>query len=173
MLNYFIKNLIFTCFVTNNLIKPIRQEIFFYYYPNRHLFKHTANVVLNDNNFSNKKIKFVPTIHHHEFNEKREWLYLFTIDNLIVKIDSADSGLRKCSESIFKLSSKKETLGTLEYYLQKNRKVKMYGYSLPIIETEVSILNKKVNVTLNSCELYKNIILDDFKNIYKNYPLLN
>lgn len=172
MLNYFIKNLIFTCFVTNNLIKPIRQEIFFYYYPIRHLFKHTANVVLNDNNFSNKKIKFVPIIHNNEFNKKKEWLYLFTIDNLIVEIDSAECGLRKCSDSILKMSSKKETLGTLEYYLQQNRKVKMYGYLLPKIETEVFILNKKINVTLNSCELYKKIILDDFKEFYKNYPLL-
>ena len=172
MLNYFIKKLIFTCFITNNLIKPIRQEVFFYYYPNRHLFKHTANVVLNDNVDSNKKIKFVPTIRSNEFNEKKEWLYLFTIDNLIVEIDSAERGLRKCSVSILKSSSKKQTLGTLEYYLQQNRKVKMYGYSLPIIETEISILNKKVNVTLNSCELYKKIILEDFKEFYKNYPLL-
>lgn len=173
MLNYFFKKIIYVSFITNNLIKPIRQEIFYYYYENRHLFKQTACVVLDNNIEKNTRIKFVPTITKKEFTEKKEWLYLLTIDNLIVQIDSTENGLQSCSEKILKSPAKNQTISTLEYYLQKNSKVKMYGYSLPSIIKEIEVLNKKINVSINSCEVYKKVILDDFKSIYKNYPLLN
>lgn len=69
-------------------------------YNRKELFIPIADIILDKeiNSIGKKKrtalIRFVPIIPIKDFNEKNEWIYLFTIDNYIVKIGGTRTGIK-------------------------------------------------------------------------------
>ena len=160
-------------------------------YNRKDYFKPIMNVVL-DNDMKNgiKKrmtmIKFEPTISIEEYNSKTEWLYIFVIDGRIVKIGGTRTGIKGrvasylCGHHVEergKSGDCSKTNGfiynTFEFYLNLGCKIQMYGYKLPKITTVIDIFDEEVNVEAQVFHVYESKFLDDFKQIYNDYPRLS
>jgi hypothetical protein len=165
-------------------------------YHRKDYFNSVANILLDTELFvSGKKkgmkkrnttIQFVPTIPIKEFNEKVEWLYLFVINNVIVKIGGTRTGLKGRTSSYLcghhikergKSGDCSKTNGyiynTFEFYLKLGYKLKMYGYKLPKTDFTIEIFNKKIKVVSQTYHAYESTFLEDYKKKYNNYPILN
>jgi hypothetical protein len=183
--------------VTKKWIKLISTEktIPFAEYNQQKYFTLIADVVL-DNEISNsgkkdgnKKrktlIKFNPTIPTEEFSKKTEWLYLFVINDRIVKIGGTRTGLKGrvasylCGHHIEergKSGDCSKTNGfiynTFEFYLNLDCRIQMYGYELPRTEVVITIFDKETKVTAQTYHAYESCFLEDYKKNYSEYPVL-
>ena len=148
------------------------------------------NYLLMEKKKGNKKrntlIKFVPKISNEIFNKKTEWLYLFVINDRIVKIGGTRTGLKGrvssylCGHHIEergKSGDCSKTNGfiynTFEFYLKLGCKIQMYGYQLPKTEFTIDIFGKKTKITAQTYHAYESTFLEDYKKNYLQYPLLN
>ena len=155
-----------------------------------------ADIVLDSELFTsgkkqgNKKrntlIQFIPTISNEAFSKKTEWLYLLVINGMIVKIGGTRTGLKGrvasylCGHHIEergKSGDCSKTNGfiynTFEFYLNLGCKIQMYGYELPKTEITIEIFGKKKKITAQTYHAYESTFLEDFKNNYKEYPILS
>jgi hypothetical protein len=161
-------------------------------YNNKDLFKKVGIISIDNekNNKDEKKrqtlIKFEHCINVNEYNEGTEWIYIFTIKNMIVKIGGTRNGLRNrinsylCGHHIperYKSGDCSKTnafiYNTFLFYLELEYNIEMYGYKLPISENKVKILNKEVSIKIQTYHAYESIILEDYKKIYGLYPILS
>jgi hypothetical protein len=49
----------------------------------------------------------------------------------------------------------------------------MYGYELPKTEISIEIFGKDLNIIAQTYHAYESRFLEDYKNTYNEYPLLN
>ncbi len=179
---------------TNKWIKliPNSMTIKFDDYNKKDYFKLVANIVLdkdvnkNGDKKRNTLIKFNPTININEFNKKNtEWIYIFTINNRIVKIGGTRTGLKGrvssylCGHHIKerdKSGDCSKTNGyiynTFVFYAQLNCNIQMYAYKLPVNEIEIDVFDEKVKVRTQTFHTYESIIMNDYKKNYNNIPIL-
>ena len=191
-------NKIYKNSVAKKWIKPIQinKTIKFKDYNRKNNFIQVANIVL-DNEIGLKGIKkgikkrttlinFIPNIPNDEYNKKSEWLYIFTINDRIVKIGGTRIGIKgrvisylsgHYIEERGKSGDCSKTNGyiynTFEFYLNLGCKIQMYGYKLPNTEVCINIFNKKINITPQTFHAYESAFLEDFKKSYKKYPILS
>ena len=158
-------------------------------------FSLIADIVLDRELFTsgkkkgNKKrntlIQFVPIISTKAFNKKTEWLYLFVINGMIVKIGGTRTGLKGrvtsylCGHHIEergKSGDCSKTNGfiynTFEFYLNLGCKIQMYGYELPKTEITIEIFGKETKITAQTYHAYESTFLEDYKKNYNEYPIL-
>jgi hypothetical protein len=134
----------------------------------------------------NTLIKFNPIIPSKEFNQKNEWLYMFLINDIIVKIGGTRVGLKKrtlsylCGHHIKergKSGDCSKTNGfiynTFEFYLNLGYKIQMYGYKLPKIKLTIEIFGKEKTILSQTYHAYESTFLEDYKKKYNHYPMLN
>ena len=174
----------------------INKTIKFKEYNRKNNFIPIANIV-EDNEIKTSGIKkgqkkrntlisFIPKISTIEFNKKAEWLYLFTINDRIVKIGGTRIGLKgriisylsgHYIEERGKSGDCSKTNGyiynTFEYYLKLGCTIQMYGYKLPNANVSINIFNKKINILAQTFHAYESAFLEDYKNKYKRYPILS
>lgn len=180
--------------ITNKWIKLISNEdvISFDIYKHKKLFINVANIVIDDDTKKNGEklrntiIKFNPKISVEDFNnEETEWIYIFTINNKIVKIGGTRVGLKgRCSSYLCghhikergKSGDCSKTNGfiynTFVFYANLGCDIKMYGYKLPKEEIEREILGKKIKILLQSFHAYESRFMEDYKKQYKKFPIL-
>lgn len=174
----------------------INKTILFDKYDRKSYFVSVANIVLDTELYKSGKnkgikkrntlIKFIPTIQDTEFNNKTEWLYIFVINNMIVKLGGTRTGLKKrvmsylCGHHIKergKSGDCSKTNGfiynTFNFYLNLNCKIKMYGYKLPDTKINIKIFDKEKNIKAQTYHAYESVFLEDYKKKYNNYPILN
>ena len=174
----------------------IEKTISFEIYNNREYFVPIADIILDREVFisgknegmkkRNTEIQFIPTISMEEFNEKAEWLYIFTINDKIVKIGGTRTGIigrigsYLCGHHIQergKSGDCSKTNGyiynTFEFYLHLGCKIQMYGYKLPKTEITIEILGKITIIATQTFHAYESTFLEDYKKIYNEYPILN
>lgn len=171
---------------TKRWIKLINFEktVYVNKYDRKDYFEYVAEITLD--NEKSTVIKFSPTIEKNLFNQKSEWLYLFTINDKIVKIGGTRVGLKGRIQSYLcghhtvergKTGDCSKTnafiYNTFEFYLKLGYHIKMYGYKLPIKEISVNIFNNDYKVIAQTFHTYESIFLDDYKSKYGSYPLLN
>jgi len=161
-------------------------------YEHKDNFKHVANILLDNDldDSGNKKrqtlIKFDNIISLNDFSLDCEWVYIFTIDNKIVKIGGTRNSLKGrvgsylCGHHIperKKSGDCSKTNGfiynTFEFYLNLGYEIKMYGYKLPEVLHETEILNEIVKIKVQTYHAYESKFLDNFKSTYGKYPLLS
>jgi hypothetical protein len=175
---------------------PIEKTILFDNYNKKEYFIPIANVLLDNDTFTigkktgqkkrNTLIKFIPTISLDEFNEKTEWLYIFLINNRLVKIGGTRTGLKGrvssylCGHHIEergKSGDCSKTNGfiynTFEFYLNLGCKIEMLGCKLPKTEFTIYIFGKSTKITAQTYHAYESTFLEDYKKMYNDYPLLN
>lgn len=175
-------------------IKLINNKcILFNNYNRKEYFIKTAKIILdNDTHINNKNqkikkrntlIKFIPTIPKENFNKKREWLYLFTINNKIIKLGGTRNGIKGrinsylCGHHIKERNKSGDcsktngyVYNTLLFYLMLNCEIEMYGYELPKNDLTIPILNNNVKITPQTYHAYESTFLNDYKKIYGTYP---
>lgn len=175
---------------------PTEKTIPFDKYNRKEYFMLIADIVLDrelltsGKKIGNKKrttlIQFIPTISYEVFNKKTEWLYLFVMNGMIVKIGGTRTGLKGrvlsylCGHHIKergKSGDCSKTNGiiynTFEFYLNLGCKIQMYGYELPKIDHSTEILDKETKITVQTYHAYESTFLDDYKKNYNDYPILN
>jgi hypothetical protein len=161
-------------------------------YNRKEQFKLVANIVIDDsvkkngNKTRSTVIKFNPTIPKTEFKIKTEWLYIFIINDIIVKIGGTRTGLYNRTSSYLcghhikergKSGDCSKTNGfiynTFEFYLKLNCKIQMWAYELPITEFIIKICDKDTNVIAQTYHAYESTFLEDYKKSYNEYPILS
>ena len=150
-----------------------------------------ANVLLdNDVNSSGKKkretlIKFAPLIPAEEFNENQEWLYIFTVNDKMVKIGGTRDGIKArcgsylCGHHVVERGKSGRNsvtnsmiYNTFEFYLKLGYKIQMYGYKLPIIKTTIEIDNKTYEIVVQTYHKYESVYIGNYEYNYKMELLL-
>lgn len=171
---------------------PRKNRIKINNYNRKDYFKQISNIILDteENEKGIKKrntlIKFVSIIDNNDYNKKTEWIYIFTINDIIVKIGGTRTGIKGrvssylCGHHIEergKSGDCSKTNGyiynTFYYYLKKGYKIKMYGYELPKTEITINILDIDINIIAQTYHAYETTFIEDYKNNYGDYPYLN
>lgn len=163
-----------------------------YNYIRKDNFQHVADIILDtetdQNNIKkrNSLIQFIPKIDTNKFNQKNEWIYIFLLNDNIVKIGGTRTGLKGRVNSYLcghhveargKSGSCSKTnayiYNTFYFYLQNGFKIKMYAFEIPIVKKTCSILDQDIEITLQTYHAYESIYLNDFKKIYGSFPILS
>ncbi len=171
---------------------PFDNNIIFNEYDNKKYFKKVADVILDNelDSYGKKKrntyFKFCSVISKTEFEEKKEWLYLITVNNRIVKIGGTRTGLKeRCNsylcghhtrenkKSGYCSNTNAFVYNTIYFYLILGFSVKLYGYQLPLKEIQENILGEKIKILIQTFHSYESVFLKSYKNKYNNYPILN
>jgi hypothetical protein len=173
----------------------IDDSILFNDYNNKHYFTKIASVILDNDLYTNgdkkglKKrntlIQFVPNIPIKDFNKKTEWLYIFVINDRIVKLGGTRTGIKGrissylCGHHIEergKSGDCSKTNGfiynTFYFYLNLGCKIDMYGYELPKTELIINIFDKETKIIAQTYHAYESTFLEDYKKNYDKYPIL-
>ena len=173
----------------------LEDSILFDNYNNKDYFIPIANVIIDDEVYmnGNKKgikkrntlIQFVPIIPIEDYNRKNEWLYIFVINNRIVKLGGTRTGIKGrlssylCGHHIEergKSGDCSKTNGfiynTFYFYLNLGCEIKMYGYELPKTEFIIKIFDKETKIIAQTYHAYESTFLEDYKKNYNKYPIL-
>jgi hypothetical protein len=174
----------------------LNKTIDFDSYNRKEYFKPIANITLdtdiflngakNGNKKRNTLIKFDSIISQKEFNKKTEWLYIFLINNHIVKIGGTRTGLKGRISSYLcghhvqergKSGDCSKTNGfiynTFVFYLNLGCKIEMFGYELPKKHFEIDIFGEKTIVYAQTYHAYESKFLEDYKKTYNDFPILS
>jgi hypothetical protein len=168
-------------------IKPIPYGCFFSIkdYNKRMYFNFVANIVLDEENTKRQTlIKFVPTIDNDLFKDNIEWIYLFTINDNIVKIGGTRVGLKGRTSSYLSGhnipergknggSTNAYIYNTFLFYLNCGYKIQMYAYQVPENKIKTKIFNKEANVCGQIFHAYESKFLEDFKQQFGVFPHLS
>lgn len=185
-------------FYKNSIVKKwikminINDTIDYDIYNQKEHFIPIANVVLDEDLKVNSKkkrktlIKFVPLISNELFNEKAEWLYIFVINNKIVKIGGTRTGLGGrvgsylCGHHVQERGKSGDCsktnayiYNTFHFYLCLGCDIKMYGYKLPKTELTIQIFGKETKILAQTFHAYESRLLEEYKKDYNNYPILS
>jgi len=171
---------------------PYDKTYDFHTYLRKDEFIYVANIILDeelDKNNSKKRntlIQFIPQIDKNIYEDKTEWIYIFLINERIVKIGGTRTGLKGrvssylCGHHIKergKSGDCSKTNGyiynTFYFYLLNNANIKMYAFQIPIVKQTYTILEQEMEITLQTYHAYESIYLSDFKKIYGEYPFLS
>ena len=173
----------------------VDKTILFDEYNRKEYFTKVADIVLDKevnitgSNVGNKKrislIQFIPSIDANDYKKKTEWLYLFLINNRIVKIGGTRTGLKERTGSYLcghhveergKSGDCSKTNGfiynTFEFYLNLGCKMQMYAYELPKTEFNIEILGKDTKVKAQTYHAYESAFIKDYEQNYKEKPIL-
>lgn len=185
-------------YATKKWIKqiPINKTIPFETYNRKDYFIPIANIIQDNETYTTgvkqgkKKrstvIQFVPTISKEEFEKKDEWLYVFVINDRIVKIGGTRTGLSGrvssylCGHHIQERGKSGDCsktnafiYNTFDFYLQLGCTITMYGYKLPKTEITITIFDKETQIIAQTFHAYESTFLEDYKKNYNTYPLLS
>ena len=160
-------------------------------YNRKEYFKHVADITLDEEMREDSKkkrntlIQFTPQISKEEFSRDTEWLYIFTINNRIVKIGGTRKGIKGrvasylCGHHIEergKSGDCSKTNGfiynTFHFYLELGCNIKMYGYELPKTEFTIEIFGKPTKIAAQTFHAYESTFIEDYKKNYNMYPIL-
>jgi len=160
-------------------------------YAQKDQFKLVANVVADNDlkpNGDRRRqtiVKVEPLIPLAEFKPKDEWLYIFTIEDRIVKIGGSRTGLADrfssylCGHHIperAKSGDCSKTNGfvynTFDFYLGLGAKIQMYGMKIPRTAMTVDILGTRVEIVAQTYHAYESCFLENYKKQYGRIPFL-
>jgi hypothetical protein len=170
---------------------PYSKTYEFDSYKRNEKFIHVANIELdNELNIKGTKkrntlIRFVPQIELSLYNEESEWIYIFLVNDRIVKIGGTRTGLKGRASSYLcghhieergKSGDCSKTNGyiynTFYFYLLNNANIKMYAFQIPVVKQVYNILDRECEIKLQTYHAYESIYIEDFKQLYGEIPFL-
>lgn len=170
---------------------PLENQILFEDFKFKKDFKKVASIEKDkDFNLKGDKIrstviKFIPE-NKEEWNKDSQWIYIFTINNKIVKIGGTRTGLSKRAMSYLcghhiperKKSGKCSVTNayiynTFDFYLENNYEINMYGYIIPNHKVSLDILGEIIHINPQTYHIYETKFLEKYKKQVGNYPFLS
>lgn len=150
-------------------------------------FKHVADIVLTPEELRKKTIiMFKPIIPDTEWKELAQWIYIFTIDDKIVKIGGTRAGLKGRVDSYLcghhttdrgksgKCSVTNAYIyNTFEHYLKEGLTIKMHGFKIPDIKVSMSVWDKECIFSPQTYTIFETNALEIYKQKYGVYPQLS
>ena len=165
--------------VTTNTSKPFGNFI------HTKQFSHVANVLIDDDVKRQTVIRFEP-LDNNIFNENAEYIYIFTINDNIVKIGGTRNGLKDransylCGHSIKERGKKGKCsitnayiYNTFDFYLQQGCEIKMYGYRLPKVDIDAEIFGQITKINAQTYHAYESILIQTYCDQFGHTPALN
>jgi hypothetical protein len=154
----------------------------------REHFQKVADVLIDDDEKNGIKkrhtvIKFVPTIQIEEFRDKNtEWLYIFVIDDRIVKIGGTRTGLHgRCGSYLCGHHTRERgksgdmsktnafVYNTFEHYLKLDSIICMYAYKIPQSSVQINYMNVlSINENPQTFHIFEQKCIERYENQYKN-----
>lgn len=133
----------------------------------------------------NTVIKFIPD-DETEWRKTSEWVYLFTINDKIVKIGGTRNSLKDRAGSYLcghhvegRGKSNKCSVtnafvyNTFDFYLENGYKIEMYGYPIPECLIKLNIFGEDVDVRAQVYLAYESKCLKEYKKQNGRYPQLS
>jgi len=131
-------------------------------------------------------ILFSPVITRKKWNSKAEWIYIFVMDNKIIKIGGTRTGLfGRCSSYLCgrhvpergKSGDCSKTnayiYNSFIFYLKNDYKIEMYGYELPQSFLEMNIFGEMTKVEAQTFHAFESRCLEEYKKETGRYPILS
>jgi hypothetical protein len=164
----------------------LNNEISFEEYVLADKFIHLADIIRDDTS-RKQVIKFNPVIDISEWKTKtQEWLYIFLIQDRIVKIGGTRSGLADrtgsylCGHYTSERGGKDKCsvtnayiYNTFDFYLSHGYDIKMMGYKIPRLEVLTNVFDKDVSIVAQTYHAYESVALERYKQQTKRYPFLS
>ena len=132
------------------------------------------------------EIMFKPVIEKSKWNSKAEWIYIFLMDNKIIKIGGTRTGLSGrcgsylCGQHVPERGKSGDCSKTNAYiynsfvfYLKNKYKIEMYGYELPHSFLEMDIFGKTTKVEAQTFHAFESRCLEEYKKETGKYPILS
>lgn len=148
-------------------------------------FIHVADIVQDD---SERKtvIKFAPMIPLDQWQPKNEWVYIFLIDERIVKIGGTRNGLGGRTGSYLCGHHTSERGGndkcsvtnayiynTFDFYLKHGYNIKMMGYRIPPLHVSTNVFGKNVMIIAQTFHTYESVALEKYRQENGTFPFLS
>jgi len=150
-------------------------------------FIHVADVLLTTTEPVKTCILFSSVIEKKEWeNKTSQWIYMFTVDDHIVKIGGTRSGLKgrvgsylcghhttdrgksgKCSVTNAYIYN------TFEHLLKENHSIKMLGYKIPDVKITMSVWDTDTVFSPQTYTIYETSALETYKTNCGHYPQLS
>lgn len=181
------------CHKCKNCIKliPFEKELTFKDFNLHERFKKVGTIVPDNelNTKGNKKrntvIRFVPE-EDIEWKKTNEWVYLFTINDQIVKIGGTRKSLKDrassylCGHHITERGRSNKcsvtnayVYNTFDFYLQNGYEIEMYGYLIPECVVTLDIFDEEVDVRAQVYHAYEAKCLQEYKKQNGRFPHLS
>lgn len=165
-----------------NLDKQLRLEEF----PLAASFKHVANVIATPSGAKRQTvITFDPVIARGEWSEVNEIVYIFTVDDRIVKIGGSFTSLSgRCGSYLCghhipqrgKSGDCSKTNGfiyqTFDHYIRAGHTIKMHAFKIPPVKVTVDIWGMTTEVVAQVYPKYETAAMESYKKIMGTYPVL-
>jgi hypothetical protein len=131
-------------------------------------------------------IRFISCIDNNEWKEENEWVYLLTINGLIVKIGGTRKGLQGrvssylCGHHVAERGKSGKcsvtngyVYNTLDFYVRQGYSIDVYAFKIPPQELEVSIFGTPIKVRAQVYHAYESRCLEEYKKQVGRYPILS
>lgn len=122
----------------------------------------------------------------HEWEERCEWIYIFSMDGVIVKIGGTRTGLKGRAGSYLcghhvpernKSGDCSKTNGfiynTFDHYLSLGRTIEMHAFKIPRVTVSLDILGRNIDVDAQVHHAYESRFLQEYKNQTSHFPCLS
>ena len=178
-------------YLTKRHIIPINlsRELNFDTWSLHNYFIHCANII-SSNSSSNKTVisfeRDKDSIGLKEWRKKSEIIYIFTIDNKIVKIGGSRVGIAGrissylCGHHIYERSGNDKcsitnarVYNTFDYYLQEGHVIDMYVYILEDTISTQNIFGRDYDIYVQTYHAYESVALDIYKRENGKFPKLS
>ncbi|MFM2394296.1 MAG: hypothetical protein RLZZ546_2278 [Bacteroidota bacterium] len=144
-----------------------------------------ANIT-KDNSSRKCVLKFDPVINIQDWNKNQEWIYIFTIQNRIVKIGGSRTSLKNRTGSYLcghytserggkdKMSETNAYIyNTFDFYLSQGYKINMMGYKIEPFEIVKNVFGKDVKIIAQTYHTYESVALEKYREENGKYPFLS
>ena len=149
-------------------------------------FKHVANIVEDTVESRQTVIRFDPVIPASEWARNTEWIYIFTIDDRIVKIGGTRDSLKGragsylCGHHIPERGKSRDcsktngfVYNTFDDYIRNGHTIQMWGCEIPAVEATVDIWGTQKTIRTQVYTAYETHALETYRKETGHYPELS
>ena len=147
-------------------------------YKRRDNFEYYGDVLLTKASESNSKIKFKVLDGKMDLVREHEWIYLFTVDDRVVKIGGTRLSLLdrfhgyQCG-NVSCQGTNKKIHDTFYFYLLLGCKIKFYGIKLSSGDYISRILDYDIRIRQQIYHVYESVYIYDYLKQYRFKPILS
>jgi hypothetical protein len=145
-------------------------------------FAHVANITIDQSERRQTLIEFSP-VDNDKWTDAGNWIYMFVVDDFIVKIGGTKNGLKQraasylCGHHTRKSNACSVTNGliynTFLSYLQEGSVIKMYGMRCPVVLTTIVVFGETHTVEAQIFDVYESILIRKYTTEHGTTPIFS